>query len=202
MLGIIDDPLKNWEEAQSALRRQRKWEWYRATFRTRIWEGGAIVIICTRWHEDDLVGRLLAASGGADSSDGSGQAALPWTVLRLPALAEPQEIRDDNDRRCGLPGGQPDPLGRPSREPLCPDRFSLEALAAIRRRWDTWPGRPNTRALLGAPEGNTFRPAWLPVVDEPPELSRQARYWDRAATAGGGCATAGVLMGYDADGGI
>jgi predicted phage terminase large subunit-like protein len=202
MLGIIDDPLKNWEEAQSALLRQRKWEWYRATFRTRIWEGGAIVIICTRWHEDDLVGRLLAASGGADSSDGSGQAALPWTVLRLPALAEPQEVRDDNDRRCGLPDGQPDPLGRPSREPLCPDRFSLEALTAIRFEVGHQAWQAEYQGSPRAPEGNTFRPAWLPVVEEPPELSRQARYWDRAATAGGGCATAGVLMGYGADGDI
>lgn len=58
-LGIIDDPFENWEQAQSEVIRNKVWEWYRTTFRTRIWEGGAIVLIMTRWHEDDLAGRLL-----------------------------------------------------------------------------------------------------------------------------------------------
>src|SRR5262249_51902761 len=77
-LGIIDDPVENWQEAQSQTVRDTCWDWWRTTFRTRIWEGGAIVLIMTRWHEDDLAGRLLA------------EQAAEWTVLRLPALAETQ----------------------------------------------------------------------------------------------------------------
>jgi predicted phage terminase large subunit-like protein len=200
MLGIIDDPLKNWAEAHSALRRDRTWEWYRATFRTRIWEDGAIVIICTRWHEDDLVGRLLAGSGGADSPGGGDLAALPWTVLRLPAVAESQEDRDAHHRRRGLPIGQPDPLGRAAGEPLCPDRFSLDALAAIRQEVGARVWQAEYQGAPLAPEGNAFKFSWLPVVETVPPLVLRARYWDRAATAGGGCATAGVLMGLDFEG--
>src|SRR5262249_2639319 len=59
MLGIIDDPLENWEQAQSETIREKLWEWWRTTFRPRIWEGGSIVLVMTRWHEDDLAGRLL-----------------------------------------------------------------------------------------------------------------------------------------------
>jgi predicted phage terminase large subunit-like protein len=200
MLGIIDDPLKNWQEAQSALRRERTWEWYRATFRTRIWEGGAIVVICTRWHEDDLVGRLLASAAGGEAQAGASWTASPWTVLRLPALAEARDERDDNDRRCGLATGQPDPLGRAAGEPLCPVRFSAAALEAIRRDVGYLAWQAEYQGTPRAPEGNSFQRGWLTLVDSPPAMSRRARYWDRAATPGGGCATAGVLMGLDAEG--
>src|SRR5439155_1770276 len=108
LLGIVDDPHENWEQAQSATIREKIWEWYRTTFRTRIWEGGAIVLIQTRWHEDDLAGRRLAEWRGE------------WTVLRLPALAETQAERDYHNARLGLPVGVPDPLGRMPGEPLCP----------------------------------------------------------------------------------
>jgi hypothetical protein len=121
LLGIVDDPFENWEQAQSATIREKVWEWFRTTFRTRIWESGAIVIIQTRWNEDDLAGRLLR--------DQPGQ----WEVLRLPAVAETQEERDLNNERLGLPAGEPDPLGREPWEPLCPGRFSAEALADLKR---------------------------------------------------------------------
>jgi hypothetical protein len=63
-LGIIDDPLQNWQEAQSQTVRDTCWEWWRSTFRTRIWGDGAIVIIMTRWHEDDLAGRVMWCQSG------------------------------------------------------------------------------------------------------------------------------------------
>lgn len=78
-LGLIDDPLKDREEADSALQRDKVWNWYRSTFYTRLMPGGAIVLIQTRWHEDDLAGRLLEQDGRVE--DG-GQ----WTVLDLPAI--------------------------------------------------------------------------------------------------------------------
>ena len=70
------------------------------------------MLIQTRWHEDDLAGRLLQDQPGR------------WAVLRLPAVAETQEERDENNRRLGLPLGALDPLGRQAGEPLCPTRFS------------------------------------------------------------------------------
>jgi predicted phage terminase large subunit-like protein len=72
-IALIDDPFKDREEADSERRRDLVWDWYRSTLFTRLMPGGAIVLIQTRWHEDDLAGRLLASE-----SD--------WEVLELPAL--------------------------------------------------------------------------------------------------------------------
>lgn len=120
VLGIIDDPVKNWEEACSETLRKTCWEWYRTTFRTRIWENGSIILIMTRWHQEDLAGRLLNEQGEK------------WTVLRFPAIAERQDERNRNDKRLGLPIDQQDPLDRKGGEPLCPKRYSLPALESIR----------------------------------------------------------------------
>jgi predicted phage terminase large subunit-like protein len=74
---LIDDPLKDREEADSELRRQRVWDWYTSTAYTRLMPGGAVIVIQTRWHEDDLAGRLLESQkGGGDK----------WDVLELPAI--------------------------------------------------------------------------------------------------------------------
>lgn len=73
-IALIDDPFKDREEADSERRRELVWDWYRSTLYTRLMPGGAIVVIQTRWHEDDLAGRLLE------------QEADQWTVLELPAL--------------------------------------------------------------------------------------------------------------------
>jgi predicted phage terminase large subunit-like protein len=104
-LIIIDDPVKSREEAESQAYRDRVWEWYTDDLYTRLEPGGAIILTMTRWHEDDLVGRILA-SEDADQ----------WTVITLPALAE-----------------DGDPLGRAPGEALCPERYDERALAAIRR---------------------------------------------------------------------
>lgn len=78
-LLLIDDPIKNQEEADSATYRENLWDWYTSTAYTRLEERGAIVVIQTRWHHDDLAGRLLAAErAGGDR----------WDVLHLPAIAE------------------------------------------------------------------------------------------------------------------
>jgi predicted phage terminase large subunit-like protein len=78
-LGLIDDPFKDREDADSENQREKVWNWYRSTFYTRLMPGGAIVLVQTRWHEDDLAGRLLAQDG---TIEGGGQ----WTVLDLPAI--------------------------------------------------------------------------------------------------------------------
>lgn len=78
---LLDDPVKNRKEANSATYRQATWEWYTSTFFTRLAPGGNILLIVTRWHEDDLAGRLLAAAKADPHAD-------QWTVLTLPAVAE------------------------------------------------------------------------------------------------------------------
>jgi predicted phage terminase large subunit-like protein len=73
-IALIDDPFKDREEADSERRRELVWDWYRSTLYTRLMPGGRIVLVQTRWHEDDLAGRLLQQEGDQ------------WTVIELPAL--------------------------------------------------------------------------------------------------------------------
>lgn len=105
-LIIVDDPIKNADEAHSPVVRARHWDWWQSTLYTRAEPDAVMIVVQTRWHADDLAGRLLAdAEAGGDR----------WTVLTLPALAEPG-----------------DALGRSPGEALWPDRFSREQLHRIR----------------------------------------------------------------------
>jgi len=187
-LGVIDDPFENWQQAHSQTIRDRVWDWYRTTFRTRVWENGAILLIMTRWHEDDLAGRLLLDQGDQ------------WTVLRLPALGETQDDRDKRNKRLGLEVGGPDPLGREPGDPLCPTRFSAAALAELRKDVGSlaWEGQYMGSPTL--PEGNRFKRAWFPIVEAAPARARRVRYWDLAGSEAQDAArTAGVRLAVTAD---
>ncbi len=171
-LGIIDDPVKNAEEAQSSVYREKAWDWYNSTFATRAEPNAATIIIETRWHQDDLAGRVLA------------NATEPWEVIKLPALAEEDDV-----------------LGRQPGEPLWPERYNAEALDTIRREsgsfwWSAmYQQRPTAR------EGGFFKRHWFDLVDVVPvQVASRARYWDKAATEGGGDYTVGVRMSRTADG--
>jgi predicted phage terminase large subunit-like protein len=181
-LGIIDDPFENWEQAQSQTYRDRVWDWWKSTFRTRIWEGGAIVLVMSRWHEDDLAGRLIGEQGDE------------WMIIRLPALAEAQDERDENNKRLKLAAGLDDALGRAPGEPLCPRRFSRAALGAIKCDVGSQVWGAEYQGVPRAPEGNRFKRAWFPIVRAAPVHAQRVRYWDKAGTAGGGAFTAGVLI--------
>lgn len=110
-LLIIDDPVKNAQQAHSATYQDRSWEWWQSTASTRLEPGATVIVMATRWHERDLLGRLEAGDDGE-----------PWTVIRIPAIAE-----------------ENDPLGRELGEALWPDRYSDQRLAEIRRRvGDYW----------------------------------------------------------------
>jgi predicted phage terminase large subunit-like protein len=107
-LAIIDDPIKSREEAESAVYRQRLWEWFTADLYTRLSRDGRIIVCSTRWHRDDLVGRLLRLS------------TEPWEMLCFPALA------------ADTPGSAGDP--RNPGEALWPDFLSREKLLEIRKQ--------------------------------------------------------------------
>lgn len=110
-LLIVDDPVKNMEDAQSATMREKAWSWFTSTAYTRLEPDGRVLIIQTRWHDDDLSGRILKEMPNE------------WQVLSLPAIAE-------HDERYPIAGC--DPFIRREGDALWPERFSAERLAAIR----------------------------------------------------------------------
>lgn len=83
---IIDDPIKNRKEADSFLVRENIFKWYQSTARTRLSPNGAVILVVTRWHDDDLAGRLLEGENRAD-----------WEVISFPAIA----TEDEKFRRKG-----------------------------------------------------------------------------------------------------
>lgn len=107
-LLIIDDAVKSREHAHSLTRRNAVGEWYDSDAYTRLSPAGAVVLIGTRWHDDDLQGRQLAAMGAGGDD---------WTVLSLPELAIE---------------GEADALGRQPGEALWPARFPVEKTAMLR----------------------------------------------------------------------
>jgi len=154
-LAIIDDPIKNWEEAQSDAHRHSVWQWWRTTFRPRVWEDGAIVLIMTRWHTDDLAARILEQNEGE------------WLVLRFPAVADET----------------PDPLGRSIGEPLCPGRFSLDALDKTKRDIGSYAWAAEYQGRPKPIEGSLAKRQWFPIVGAVPQpVEDRVRAWDFAAT--------------------
>ena len=159
-LIVVDDPISSRADAESKTVRDSTWAWYRADLSTRLKPGGRIVLIMTRWHEDDLAARLLA-----DAAEGGDQ----WDVLCLPALA----LGDD-------------PLGRKPGEPLWPD---WEDAAALDRRLLTLGDRDWSSLYMQAPrpqEGAIFKVGQIPILDDAPRCSHVVRAWDIAATAQSG----------------
>jgi predicted phage terminase large subunit-like protein len=175
-LVVIDDPVRSREDADSELIRDKTWDWYKSDLYTRLKPGGRIVLIQTRWHEDDLAGRLLEdMAAGGDK----------WDIISLPALAESN-----------------DPLGRRPGEPLWPEWENSDELARKRR---TVGPRDWTALYQQRPapeEGDYFKAEWLkPYVTAPP-TDTLAVYGgsDYAVTADGGDYTVHAVVGVDPEG--
>lgn len=129
---FIDDPVRSRQDAESKTFRDRTYEWYKDDLSTRLEPDGFMVLMMTRWHEDDLAGRILASEEGKD-----------WTVIRLPALAEEDDI-----------------LGRKPGEALWPERYDESKLLRLKKRLGhsfgaLFQGRPTSA------EGGIVKKAWI-----------------------------------------
>lgn len=111
-LIVLDDPHKDRAEAESQVSRDAVWEYYRSTLYTRLEGAGAVVVIMQRWHEDDLVGRLLEEDARLKAA---GEPDEGWEIISFPAIAE----EDEAHRKEG--------------EALWPEKFPLDVLENIRR---------------------------------------------------------------------
>jgi predicted phage terminase large subunit-like protein len=178
--GIIDDPLKNAEEAASETVREKQRDWYRSTFSTREEPGGAIIIVLTRWHEGDLAGWLLSQEAGEDEEPER------WHIVDMPAIAE---SLPEYPSTCTV---EPD-LRQPG-EALCVERYPLAKLRKIARRIGSYFWTALYQQRPAPREGEFFQRAWFGILRALPTGCRLVRYWDKAGSAGRGDYTAGVLM--------
>lgn len=151
-LMVIDDPIKDRKEADSETYRQAVWDWWTDVASTRLAPGAPVVLILTRWHDDDLAGRLLAAEDGH-----------LWKVLNIPAQADHDPAQ-----------GETDPLGREPGEYLesargrTPEQWQAIRTRVGTRTWNAlYQGRPS-------PAGGTiFDRTWWQEYTQPLWLERE-----------------------------
>lgn len=165
-LTIVDDPIKDRKEADSETYRDNVWAWWQDVALTRLAPGAPAVVVLTRWHEDDLAGRLLAAEDGRR-----------WRVINIPAQSDHDPAK-----------GETDPLGREPGEWMISARLIEDPATRIKRPmteaetatyWQeikagvgarTWSalyqGRPSPES------GDVFRREWWQQYDRPLWLDR------------------------------
>lgn len=168
-----DDPLKDRAQAESETERENQWQWWTGSIVQRFFPRTRAVLIATRWHEEDLIGRLMAEEADLAPEDRT------WTFVNLPALSM---------------GADVDPLGREEGEALWPEVKPAPFLLQLRREM----GEREFEALFqGNPtprEGTLFKPDKLRFVRRTPDWLPACRGWDLAATEDAGDYTAGIKM--------
>lgn len=159
-LFIVDDPVKNYEEACSVTYQERAINWFRSCAETRLEPGGLVVVVMTRWHEKDLIGQLLQNSSNKNK----------LKYIRIPAVA-------DNLDPTGL-GSAPDPLGRKTGQPLWPDRFSSESLKQIENSIGPliWSGLYQQLPTIAG--GGICKNEWFRYYTKLPNLDSVWQSWD------------------------
>lgn len=158
-LLIIDDYLKDAKSAYSEKTREDQWQWFLSTSSTRLEPGGKICLLCTQWHADDLIGRIMK-----NRSD------LEFRV-RCVTL---QALREEN--------GTKDPLKRSEGEALWPERWSAEVMERRKRQAGIWwhalyQGSPKGSGLSEWPD-SYFANIWVDECDWPDKFTLSASFLD------------------------
>lgn len=173
---LIDDAFSSRAEAESAAAREAVWSWYTSVARPALMPGGVVVVINTRWHQDDLCGRLLKAE-----EEGTGE---KWEVVSIEALCEHPES---------------DPLNRKLGEAAWPQAYPVPDLLAI-KNLDEGEFEAQYQQNPVPKEGLLFQADRVSVLpDRPKDVVRWVRAWDIAATEAAARRdpdwTVGVLVG-------
>lgn len=179
--GVIDDPIKGREQADSAAHRENVWGWYNGDFLSRTHGKTQLLLTCTRWHEDDLAGRLLKVATDEPKAD-------QWEVVCYPAILEQPTA------------GDPRQVG----EPLWPERHPLESLEAKRASspydWASlYQGHPRAQGSTEWPD--ELFPASMWFDDWPPNLQHRVLSLDpsKGKQDKSGDYSAFILLGLDPD---
>lgn len=138
----IDDPVKNAQEANNKTKRDAVWDWWCSTAYTRLEPGGAVIVCLTRWHEDDLAGRLLRQAKEDPTM-------LQWEVISFPAIAEENDI-----------------LGRQPGEALWPERYPIETLMQIKKMVGSYWWNALYMQRPQPEEGYKFKRGWFHYFSE------------------------------------
>ena len=159
--AIIDDPIKNAEEADSEVYRESQWEWYTTTFLTRLEQGAGLLVTLTRWHEDDIAGRLLKLAKDDPKAD-------QWTVVRFPAIADGTGYPEDE---------------REEGEPLWEWKRTLDELGKIKAALGSYRFSALFQQAPSPAEGGTIKREWLTshyYTVLPKSFQRVMQSWDCA----------------------
>lgn len=148
-LLIIDDPIKNYEEAVSDRINERNLDWYKTVARTRLQPQATVILLMTRWRDNDLAGKLLSEGG--------------FEEIKLPAVCEDAEN---------------DPLGRVKGQALCPERYDEASLAGTRKDLGEMFFQALYQQNPIAEGGNIVLAEWIRYYDELPELEEVALFAD------------------------
>lgn len=187
---LIDDPIRSRADAESRIIREQVWDWWSGDANSRLAPGAPVLLVQTRWHPDDLAGRLMAEEGTVHEGG-------RWQVVYLPAFAVPA----NPDR--GIP---PDSLGRSPGQPLSHPKIALHDTARLVRHWEDkrrsaaardwaalWQGDPRpvedalvSRSLLR--ERHDFTPKATPI-----------KHVVAVDPAGGGKDNIGIVAGFLGD---
>lgn len=135
---LFDDPIKNREEAESEVYREKVWQFFTSTAFTRLEPGGVIVVILTRWHVDDLAGRILKNPELSKRSK----------VIHFPAIATQNEVY------------------RKKGEPLWPERFDLPALNEIKNTIGPYDWESLYQGSPVLTENQEFKPQWFKSIPQ------------------------------------
>lgn len=150
---IIDDPIKDRAQAGSKTIRDSIWDWYTSTAYTRLSPGGGVIVMATRWHTDDLIGRLTQRMGEGDT----------FRIVNYPAIAEHDELH----RKAG--------------EALHPERYPLSTLLQIQKTIGSrdWEALYQQHPV---PDGGAlFKLEWFrrwTATSLPPEFDHTLMSWD------------------------
>ena len=166
---VIDDPVKNAEEVNSQTLRSRTYEWYKAVAYTRLEPDGAIIIIQTRWHQNDLSGALLD-----EMSD-------DWEVISLPAFAESNDV-----------------LNRDFDDPLWPERYPTSVLVEKKQVLGSYWFSALYQQRPQPPGGGLLKKEWIRYYDTLPDDLVMYTGWDLAiSTKESADYTASCTVGVD-----
>ena len=178
-LLIIDDYLKDAKSAYSETVRDAQWDWFTAAASTRLEPGGKIIMCCTRWHEDDLIGRIMA-----------NREELGFRVRCI----NMQAIRDSSSGK--------DPLGRKDGEVLWPARWPIDVMERRKKQAGHWwfsiyQGKPKSGGLSAWPE-EYFLNLWCDEDEWPGHMGLSASAFDpsKGGKTKAGDYQASVYVGY------